>query len=114
MKKSCSISVSPSQFAGRILEVLSALPPRLHCQNCGSEVTHLNATLSYKGKVSKIQLPICPKCSPEDEQVNTPAHCYGDVSPGLTLTHLSRTHSKRLATLVAQPVTIRLPLVSKI
>ena len=29
-------------------------------------------------------------------------------------THLAPTHSKRLATLVAQPITIRLPFVSKI
>jgi len=73
-KKSCSISVSPSQFAERILEVLSTLPPLLHCKKCGSKVIHRDATLSYNGKVSKIQLPICPKCSPEDEQVNTPAN----------------------------------------
>src|ERR1700747_2819837 len=39
-KKPCSISVSPSQFAERILEILSALPPLLDCQNCGSEVLH--------------------------------------------------------------------------
>ena len=73
-KKSCSISVSPSQFAERILEVLSALPPPLHCQNCGSAVMHQDTTLSYNGKVSKIQLPICPKCSQAYEQVNTPAN----------------------------------------
>lgn len=41
------------------------------------------------------------------------------LAPSLTLialrsTNLSPTHSRRLATLVAQPVTIRLPLVSKI
>jgi hypothetical protein len=73
-KNSGSISVSPSQFAGRILEVLSALPPLPHCQNCGSAVTHRNATLSYKGKVVIIQLPICLKCDQKDEQVNTTAN----------------------------------------
>jgi len=73
-KKSFSISVSPSQFAGRILEVLSALPPLPHCQNCGSAVMHQDTTLSYNGKVSKIQLPICAKCNQNDEQVNTPAN----------------------------------------
>ena len=73
-KNSCSISVSPSQFAERILEVLSASPPPLHCQNCGSAVIHRNATLSYTGKVVIIQLPVCPKCNQKDEQVNTPAN----------------------------------------
>jgi hypothetical protein len=73
-KNSGSISVSPSQFAERILDVLSALPPPLHCQNCGSAVIHQDTTLSYNGKVSKIQLPICPKCNQKDEQVNTPAN----------------------------------------
>jgi hypothetical protein len=32
-KNPCSISVSPCPFAESILEVLSALPPLLHCQN---------------------------------------------------------------------------------
>ena len=36
------------------------------------------------------------------------------LSLASTLTNLSPTHSKRLATLVAQPVTITLPLVLKI
>jgi len=73
-KNSGSISVSPSQFAERILEVLSALPPPLHCENCGSAVIHRNATLSHHGKVVIIQLPVCPKCNQKDEQVNTPAN----------------------------------------
>jgi hypothetical protein len=73
-KNSRSISVSPSPFAERILKVLSALPPRLDCQNCGSEVIHHDATLSYKGKVAKIQFPFCPQCNQPYEQANTPAN----------------------------------------
>ena len=73
-KKPCSISVSPSQFAERIFTVLSASPPTLHCQHCGSAVIHRNATLTYNGEVQMIQLPICPRCKQRDEQVKTPAN----------------------------------------
>lgn len=71
-KKGSSIIVSPSQFAERILEVLSALPLHHHCPNCGSDVTHRDTTFSYNGEASRIKVPVCPKCSQADERVNSP------------------------------------------
>ena len=72
-KKPCSIIVFPSQFAGRILEALSALPLLPRCPNCGSEAIHRDVTLAYDDEVVKLQLSMCPRCSQEVEQVNSPA-----------------------------------------
>jgi len=54
----------PSKSVKKLFDALSALPRLTHCQKCGTELLHVDATFfSYEGeKVCNLPLPFCSKC----------------------------------------------------
>ena len=64
-KPSVSSTVSPTQSVEEFFDSLSALPPFIHCRQCGSKLLHVDITfLSEGGKAWTLPLPSCPKCEP--------------------------------------------------
>lgn len=64
-KPSVSSLVTPIQSVQELFNSLSALPPLIHCRQCGSKLLHVDATfLSEGGKAWTQPLPFCPNCEP--------------------------------------------------
>jgi hypothetical protein len=60
--------IVPSESVEELFNVLSALPRLTHCQKCGTELLHLDATFSsYGGKVWTLPFPFCSNCNREED-----------------------------------------------
>jgi len=59
----------PSESVKKLFDALSALPRLTHCQKCGTELLHVDATFFSCGgeKVWNLPLPFCSNCNREED-----------------------------------------------
>lgn len=65
---SLSSTEAQSQLIDKLFDARSAIPPLLHCRQCGTELLHAEChVFTLADKEWTVPVPHCPQCDPNEE-----------------------------------------------